>query len=192
MKKEQALSKGGSKARGGNSPGGMLLVAENEARIYRNFIAGAGSRGIGVGSLFVGGTNRGWGSTSRKPFALERCSFTGEVPFEILTMKAKSDGFVLTFTQPIDAKTAADLASYKMDAYTYIYQSGYGSPVVDKSTPTITSASISPGKKSVTLKIDGLVKGHVHELKAAGLRNAEDEALLHGTAYYTLNEIPKR
>ena len=169
-------------------------VYQGAAFDFRN---GFGSGNVAVrtapdGSLLVGGTNRGWGSTGRKPFALERCSFTGEVPFEILTMKAKPDGFVLTFTQPIDAKTAGDLTSYTMDAYTYIYQSGYGSPVVDKSTPTISSATVSADKKSVTLKVDGLVKGHIHELKAAGVRNADDQALLHGTAYYTLNEIPKR
>lgn len=40
---------------GGNSPSGQLLVAENEARIYRNFIQGAGSRAIGVG--YPGGLN---------------------------------------------------------------------------------------------------------------------------------------
>ncbi|RCL30006.1 MAG: hypothetical protein DBX02_05365 [Verrucomicrobia bacterium] len=47
-KKELALSinKGPSS---GNSPSGQLLVAENEARIYRNFIEGAGPRAIGVG-----------------------------------------------------------------------------------------------------------------------------------------------
>jgi len=47
-KKEMALSinKGPSS---GNSPSGQLLVAENEARIYRNFIKDAGPRAIGVG-----------------------------------------------------------------------------------------------------------------------------------------------
>tara|TARA_B110000116_G_scaffold269179_1_gene284626 strand:- start:250 stop:2061 length:1812 start_codon:yes stop_codon:yes gene_type:complete len=40
---------------GGNSPSGQLLAAEEEARIYRNFIQGAGSRAIGVG--YPGGLN---------------------------------------------------------------------------------------------------------------------------------------
>ena len=53
-KKETALSvnKGPS---GGNSPSGQLLVVEDEARIYRNFIEGAGPRAIGVG--YPGGIN---------------------------------------------------------------------------------------------------------------------------------------
>ena len=53
-KKEVALSKSGRPS-GGNSPSGQLLVAENEARIYRNFIQGAGPRAIGVG--YPGGLN---------------------------------------------------------------------------------------------------------------------------------------
>ena len=53
-KKETALSvnKGPS---GGNSPSGQLLVVDDEARIYRNFIEGAGPRAIGVG--YPGGIN---------------------------------------------------------------------------------------------------------------------------------------
>ena len=61
------------------------------------------------GSLFVGGTNRGWGSRGSKPFALERLVWTGKVPFEIHEMHARPDGFELTFTQPVDPKTAGDL-----------------------------------------------------------------------------------
>lgn len=47
VKKEQALSIGG--VRSGNATGGSLLVSEDEARIYRNFIQGGGPRAIGVG-----------------------------------------------------------------------------------------------------------------------------------------------
>ena len=85
--------------------------------------------------------------------------------------------------------SAADLASYKMEAYTYIYQSGYGSPVVDKSAPEVTSASVAPDGKSVRLKIGGMVKGHVHQLTASGVKNASGEPLLHATGYYTLNRL---
>ena len=47
-KKETALSVNSGPS-GSNSPSGQLLVVENEARIYRNFIEGAGPRAIGVG-----------------------------------------------------------------------------------------------------------------------------------------------
>ena len=38
-----------------------------------------------------------------------------------------------------------------MDAYTYIYQSSYGSPVVDKTQPKIEEARVSPDGLRVDL-----------------------------------------
>ena len=84
------------------------------------------------GSLFVGGTNRGWGSRGTKPFAVERLVWTGKTPFEIHEMRAKPDGFELTFTKPVDPETAGKVESYKMKTFTYIYQADYGSPEVDR------------------------------------------------------------
>ncbi|MGI9244704.1 MAG: DUF7133 domain-containing protein [Verrucomicrobiales bacterium] len=159
------------------------------------FRAGFGSGNVSVrfapdGSLFTGGTNRGWGSVGRRNHSLERVDWTGKIPFEILEMRAARDGFILTFTQEIDPAGAGDAESYSMDCYTYIYQSSYGSPVVDKSQPSITGVTVAADKKSVHLKVDGIVKGNVHELKLPGLRNIAGQALLHPIAYYTLNEIP--
>ena len=144
----------------------------------------------GEGSMFVAGTNRGWGSRGRDPFAIERMKWTGKTPFEIHTMKALPDGFELTFTEPVDAKTAGDVAAYKLQSYTYIYQSSYGSPEVDHTKPTIKSAEVAKDGRSVKLTIDGLVPGHVHELHSDGVRSQAGLPLLHTQAYYTLNFIP--
>ena len=66
------------------------------------------------GALFVGGTNRGWGSRGNQPFALERLDWTGQVPFEILEMRAQPDGFELVFTEPVDPTTAGNVQSYAL------------------------------------------------------------------------------
>jgi len=145
-----------------------------------------------AGVLFAGGSNRGWGSRGGKPFTFERVRWTGKTPFEILEMSARPDGFELTFTQPVDKTLAADPASYSMDAWTYIYQSEYGSPEVDQATPTITAASVSADGLKVRLKIDGLVQGHVHHLNAKKLESAAKQPLWHPDAWYTLNEIPAK
>jgi hypothetical protein len=142
------------------------------------------------GVLFAGGSNRGWGSRGSKPFTFERVRWTGNTPFEITTMSATRDGFTLSFTEPVDAATAGDPGSYAMDAWTYILQSDYGSPEVDQTKPRITAAQVAPDGKSVRLTIDGLVKGHVHHLRADGVRSAGGGALWHPEAWYTLNEIP--
>ena len=143
------------------------------------------------GSLFVGGTNRGWGSRGTKPFAIERLNWTGKVPFEIHEMRSKPDGFELTFTQPVDPETAGNVDSYTMETYTYIFQSSYGSPEVDHTKPTITKVEVGDDRQSVRLYVNDLQRGHVHEMSAKGVKSAKGLPLLHADAYYTLNYIPK-
>jgi len=58
------------------------------------------------GTLFVGETNRGWASIGGKSVGIERVRYTGKAPFEMLEMNATSDGFKLTFTEPVDAAIA--------------------------------------------------------------------------------------
>lgn len=162
-----------------------------------HFLEGFQSGNIGMrltedGSLFTGGSNRGWSARGGKLDSFERVNWTGKVPFEVHEMRAKPDGFELTFTEPVDKATAADLASYKMEAYTYLYRKDYGSPEVDQLTPTISEVKVAEDGKSVRLKIEPLTKGHVHELHLSGVRNGAGNPLLHDTAYYTLNEIPSK
>ena len=142
------------------------------------------------GSMLAGGTNRGWGSRGTKPFAVERMVWTGKIPFEVHEMRAKPDGFELTFTHPIDPQSVANPASYKLTTYTYIYQASYGSPEVDHTTPTIKEIKVAPDNKSARLYIEGLQRGHVHELHMDGIRSDKNLPLLHRQAYYTLNNIP--
>jgi glucose/arabinose dehydrogenase len=156
---------------------------------------GSGTLGLEMtprGSLFVGGTNRGWGSRGNKPFAVERLDWTGKVPFEIHEMRARPDGFELTFTEPVDPLAAGKVESYSLTTYTYIFQASYGSPQVDHSTPTIEKAEVAPDGKSVRLVVKGLQIGHVHELHTDGVRSARGLPLLHNQAYYTLNHIPAK
>jgi len=142
------------------------------------------------GSLFVQGTDRGWGARGGKPFALQRLVWTGQTPFEVREMRAKADGFELTFTQPLDPATATSLNSYKLETYTYIYQASYGSPEVDKTKPIIKSVRLAEDGLGARPLVEGLQEGHVHELDCSGVRSAKGLPLLHKTAYYTLNYIP--
>lgn len=143
------------------------------------------------GSLFVGGTNRGWGSRGRHPFALERLDWTGAVPFEIHEMRVQPDGFVVRFTKPVDPATAADLTAYELATFTYIFQASYGSPEVDHTKPKLLRAEVAEDRMSVRLRIDGMQIGHIHDLKLPGVRSAAGEPLLHPEAYYTLWHLPE-
>ncbi len=143
------------------------------------------------GQLYTSGSDRGWGARGGMPFSFERVTWTGRIPFEIHEMRVRRDGFDLTFTLPVDKTSAVD-ASFRMEAYTYIYQMAYGSPEVDPVKPQVSVEDISKDGRRVRLKVSPMTKGHVHELHADGLRSADGgSGLLHPQAYYTLNEIPK-
>jgi len=143
------------------------------------------------GRLITGGTNRGWPVRGLKDNLLQRLDWTGRMPFEILDISARPDGFVLRFTKAADKAIASRPENYRLETYTHIYQAGYGSPEVDKTKPMVKSAEAAEDGLSVRLRIDGLVKGHVHDFRVSEVKSADGEALLHDRAYYTLNEIPK-
>ncbi len=142
-------------------------------------------------SLLVGMTNRGWGSKGGATFGFQRLVWTGKMPFEVLAMRARPDGFLVEFTSPVDPETAAAPASYELSSYTYILHSDYGSPEVDVAQLEIKEVRLAEDRLSVELVLDGLRSGYVHELHLDGVRGANGNPLLHARAYYTLVEIPR-
>lgn len=146
--------------------------------------------GVQGDGMWVGQSNRGWGSLGGKPYGLQRIVWNGQVPFEIHQMRVAHDGFTLTFTQPVDKQTAGDPASYSMTSYTYRLRSDYGGPDEDVANVTIREAKVADDGKSVRLVIDPIRAGYVHELHADGVRSAEGKPLLHREAYYTLVKLP--
>ncbi len=140
--------------------------------------------------LFVGGTNRGWGSTGKEPYGLERLVWTGVTPFEMKTVKAMPDGFEIEFTQPADAKTLANLANYSVSSYIYKYHPVYGSPMINTQENAVRAAVVSADRLKVRLVIDGLREGYIHQIDIDGVLSKENNPLLHDKAYYTLNSIP--
>jgi cytochrome c551/c552 len=142
------------------------------------------------GSMFVGMTSRGWGSTGKDNFGLQRLVWNGLTPFEIKAIHAKSDGFEISFTQAVDVKSVKNAASYALRSYIYEYHHQYGSPIINVKDLKISGISVSPDKKSVRISVDGIRQFYIHELILKGILNEEGDPLLHETAYYTLNQIP--
>ncbi|MEX0599428.1 MAG: sulfocyanin-like copper-binding protein [Rhodothermales bacterium] len=142
------------------------------------------------GSLFVGQTSRGWSSTGRDPYGIQRVVWTGETPFEVATVEARPDGFELGFTLPVDSATASDPSSYDVTSFIYKYHHSYGSPPIQQENLNVRAVSVAEDGLSARLAVEGLRKSFIHEIKMEGVRSREDLPLLHDVGYYTLNEIP--
>src|SRR5690606_30120333 len=144
------------------------------------------------GSLFVGETNRGWGSAGDANEGLERLEWNGEIPFEMQTVKAMPDGFEITFTLPVDTASANDLASYSVESYTYKYHPVYGSPPVDVKEHPIKGVKVSADGLRARIIVDSLREHYVHTITLDGIREKNNfYSLIHPTAYYTLHSIPQ-
>ncbi|GAB4032878.1 c-type cytochrome [Spirosoma jeollabukense] len=143
------------------------------------------------GSLFVGETNRGWGSAGDANEGLQRLVWNGAMPFEIRTVKAMPDGFEIEFTKPVDKKSAEDLASYRVESFLYKYHSVYGSPTINKEALPLKGVKVSADGLKARLIVNDLRRYYIHQLTLDGIRGAEGSySLVHPIAYYTLNNIP--
>lgn len=142
-------------------------------------------------SMFIGMTNRGWGSTGKQPFGLQRLEWNGKMPFEIKTIRSRPDGFELEFTQPLNRHYAKQSSSYSITSFTYKYWHEYGSPVIGQQICKIKAIEVSEDGRWVRLVAEGLTPGYIHEIKAGGVRSADNYSLLHDVGYYTLNAIPE-
>jgi cytochrome c551/c552 len=142
-------------------------------------------------TLYVGGTNRGWGSTGKEPFGLERLVWTGQIPFEMKAVRAMPDGFEIEFTHPVRKTLAEQVDNYAVASFIYKYHPVYGSPVIDYKENAVRGARVSADGLRVRIVVDSLREGFVHDIQPLGIRSAQDSLpLLHPAAYYTLNHIP--
>jgi len=143
------------------------------------------------GSMFVGMTSRGWSSTGKELFSLQRLVWTGKIPFEMKTVRAMPDGFEIEFTQPVNRQSAADPTSYKVTGFNYKYHATYGSPVINNKISPIRGVVVSEDGLKARLVVDDLRLGYIHEIISGGVRDLSGKPLLHNVGYYTLNNIPE-
>lgn len=142
------------------------------------------------GSMFVGQTSRGWGSTGKDLFGLQRLVWNGRMPFEMKTVSARPDGFEIEFTMPINRGSAENLKSYELKSFIYKYQHQYGSPIINQDVTPLRGVIVSEDRMKVRLVLDNIRQGYIHQVMASGIISDEGQPLLHDVSYYTLNEIP--
>lgn len=144
------------------------------------------------GSLFIGETNRGWGSAGDANEGLQRLVWNNKIPFEMKAVRAMPDGFEIEFTLPVDPKSAEDLASYSVESYIYKYHPVYGSPPVNTENHSIKGVKLSADGLKARIIVDKLRRHYIHTIRLDGIREKENYySLIHPTAYYTLNNIPE-
>jgi cytochrome c551/c552/glucose/arabinose dehydrogenase len=168
----------------GEIQGGVVLFREGFQSGVLRMVFGTD------GSMFVGETNRGWGSAGTTTSGIERLVWTGKTPFEIKTIKAMADGFEIEFTKPANKTQALKFENYAVESFIYKYHPAYGSPPVDKKLNQVEGIYLAPDASRVRLKIAQRRPYYIHEIRLQGIQDQDGQDLVHPTAYYTLNQIP--
>ena len=143
------------------------------------------------GSLWIGQTDHGWAGAE----GIQRISFTGTQPMDVYNMNLTADGFDLTFTRPVDEKTALDTSNYSFTHYYYEYYKKDETEPIDKSIQVdvrhvpVTDITISDDGRKVSLSLDELKPGYIYELKLKNLQSKQGKPLANNLICYTLNNL---
>lgn len=137
------------------------------------------------GSLWVGQNAHGW----LGDMGIQRIVFTGKLPVDVYTMKLTTDGFQLTFTQPMQDTAALNPENYLFSRYYYLYHHNYGSPQQNLEKIPVTAVKLSDDKKTVTLQLASLKPGYVYELNLGDIPSKWGQPLRNRLVCYTLNEL---
>jgi hypothetical protein len=144
-------------------------------------------------ALYVGGVGwlGNWGQPGKLGYGLQRLRYNGQSTFELLALRARTDGFELEFTQPLPTGPADAVTSYALKQWTYTPTTAYGGPPVDQLVLSPSAVRVSADRRRVFLAVKGLKTGYVVHLQVApDVRNAVGERLWNAEAWYTLNRIP--
>lgn len=145
------------------------------------------------GSIFVGGIGNpgNWSQTGKLWYGLQRLKYNGKPTFEMLAVRAKSDGVEIEFTEPLREGDGWIPADVEVRQWRYVPTENYGGPKVNETALKVTSCHVSADRKRIFLALNGMKAGHVVYVH---LRNrfvsAAGRQLWSTEAWYTMNQIP--
>ncbi len=146
------------------------------------------------GALYVGGigSSGNWRQNNKLWYGLQKLKYNGKSAFEMLAVRAKSNGIEIEFTEALKPGDGWNPASYDIEQFYYLPTPEYGGPKRDLKNLKVKSASVSNDRKKVFLELDGMKSGHVVYVHLAEPFISELGHQIWTTeAWYTMNSIPK-
>ena len=138
------------------------------------------------GSLYVGQCSQPWFDG---PEGLKRVVWTGKTPMDIRNMSLRTDGFELTFTKPIDSRSASMVENYSLQHYYYRSSPEYGSPRHGATPVTIDAVEVLKKGLRVRLRVRKLLSGKIYDLRTRGLRGKGGDPLVTSLTAYTVRRL---
>lgn len=146
------------------------------------------------GALYIGGigSSGNWQHYGTLWYGLQRLKFNSQPTFEMLAIRAKSNGMEIEFTEPLPDGLGWNASDYDVQQWWYKPTIEYGGPKLDEEQLKVLSANVSEDRKKVFLELEGMKDQHVVYVKIPvdWYSDAGNE-LWSTEAWYTLNSIPE-
>jgi mono/diheme cytochrome c family protein len=139
------------------------------------------------GSLYIGQTARGWGSTAKE--GIQRIAWTGKTPVEIQTIRLTARGFSIAFTVPMNRAGLAAPRSYHVKRFRYNYSIDDGSLRMDEVDVPLAGARAHADGLGVDIDLVELMPDFVYEIALDGVQSAGGDPVAHPIGYYTANRL---
>lgn len=145
------------------------------------------------GALYVGeiGNPGNWGQSGKLHYGLQRLVYNSKPAFEMLAVRAKSNGMEIEFTESLRDGDGWNPDDYEVKQWYYKPTSDYGGPKIDEKSLTVKSATVSDDRKKVFLAFDGNKDNHMIYIRLKKHFISEAGRSIWSTeAWYTMNQVP--
>jgi len=146
------------------------------------------------GALYVGGIGNpgNWQHTGRLWYGLQRLAYNENSVFEMLAIRAKTNGVEIELTEALRQNEGWNISDYEVKQWYYKPTAAYGGPKLDEKALNIKSVSVSADRKKVFLELDGMKENHVVYVRLNNhFVSAQGNSLWAAEGWYTMNHIPK-
>ena len=145
-------------------------------------------------TLYVGGVgmNGNWGWKGAQ-YGLQKLVYTGKVPFEMLRVKASTQGIAIDFTEDLSEESLGVLEQgIRIQQWRYEPGPQYGGPKLELEELEPGTLSTENQRSTLVIPLPDLKKDRViYILLPKELTSAAGSKLWSGEAWYTMNEIPE-
>lgn len=146
------------------------------------------------GALYIGGVGStgNWGHAGKLSYGLQKLTFNNNIAFEMLAVRAKSDGVEIEFTEPLKEGVGEKASDYDIRQWWFKPTGDYGGPKLDNESLPVKSVNISSDRKKVTLQLAGMKSKHVVyiHLNRKTIVSQNGNNLWSTEAWYTMNVLP--
>jgi len=145
-------------------------------------------------AVYIGGigSTGNWRHDRKLWYGLQRIKYNEKTAFEMLAVRAKSNGLEIEMTQPLAEGIGTNALKYTIKQWWYKPTAEYGGPKMDMENLGIDAISLSEDRKKIFIELDGMKEGYVVYVKLPNDWTSVDNQKLWSTeAWYTMNNIPK-